>query len=59
MICETVKDLVDSINHCCYVRENVLVCNLCGETKLTLIEMLVHLKENHINDIIPDVDPTK
>jgi hypothetical protein len=64
-MCETVKDLIDSMNHCCYIRNTdlkggkVLVCNLCGETTLTLIEMLEHLRTQHINDTIPDVDPTK
>jgi hypothetical protein len=64
MICQNVNELIDTLNHCCYIRNTdfeggqVLVCNLCGETVLSMSEMLEHLRGLHINDTIPDVDPT-
>lgn len=59
MICKTVNDLVESINHCVYFRENVFVCNLCGNEIKSLNKMFIHLCEIHKDDTIPDVDPTK
>jgi hypothetical protein len=64
-MCETVKDLLDAFNHACYIRNTdfeggeVYVCNLCGETMLTISDVLKHLALFHANDTIPDVDPTE
>jgi len=64
-MCETVKELVDSINLCCYRRDDdndgadVYVCNLCGNTFLSFQDVVEHIMNEHINDTIPDVDPTE
>lgn len=63
-MCQTVKSLVDSINRCCYRRnENnegseVYVCNLCGCTFLSFQDVIDHVLTDHIHDTIPDIDPT-
>jgi hypothetical protein len=63
-MCQTVKELIYAINHVCYIRNTdfeggeVYVCNLCGDTTLSLDDMFEHLRVCHENDTIPDVDPT-
>lgn len=64
-ICKTVKELINTLNHCCYLRVvdiyggQVYVCNLCGQELLSMQDVIDHLRIFHENDIIPDVDPTK
>lgn len=64
-MCKTVRELVVAINHCCYRRDEdndggeVYVCNLCGNTFLSFQDAVEHIMIEHINDIIPDVDPTE
>jgi hypothetical protein len=65
MICETIKDLTDTLNRCFYMRKSndpnkdVVVCNLCGNTEYTIGDMLLHIITEHVNETIPDVDPTE
>jgi hypothetical protein len=63
-ICQTVRELIDTINHCCYERNDdtygkVLICNLCAGKFLSFQDVLEHILEYHKKDTIPDVDPTK
>ena len=63
-ICKTVRELIDTINHCCYELDgggfgNLYICNLCGSKFLSFPEVMEHILEYHKNDTIPDVDPTK
>ncbi len=65
MICKNVKELIDTINHCCYIRDTdfedgqVYVCNLCGSQFLSFSEVIEHILNYHKSDTIPDICPTK
>lgn len=65
MICKTVRELLSTLNKCCYRRNEdnevgeVYVCNLCGNMFLSFEDVIQHIISEHIDDTISDVDPTK